>query len=387
MNYETATEMAQRLGVTPRLVQLWAKEGKLPGAVKQGRDWLIPAGSEKPKRGMTIHTSCDVSLPLLAGSFNLGNVYNTILSMQEGDEKNLALAEYYYFTGQPEKAVMETELFFNHKDVVTKVSACLIYAFSNIAMGEERLAKLGFNCIDEALRVEIDAEHISLRQKAMCKLIGATVNVLMYRKSPEAELAEYMKYLPRGLQVWACCMLAQIAHLQGKYEKAIGIVETIISVSQREYPVSYVYIYITAAMSYIELKQIENAKVYMNKAWEYAKTDGFVQPFGEYHSLLCGLVEVCIKKENPEKYKEILEIANKFIKNWRSVHNKISNKEIATGITTTEFAISMLASRGWSNQEIADYMGMSLHTVKRYISVVYQKLSITSRVELKKYMH
>ncbi len=387
MNYETAVQMAQRLGVTTRLVQLWAKQGKLPGAVKQGRDWLIPLGMTKPRRGMAVHKGCDISLPLLSGGFEPGKIYDIIMSMNEGDEKNLALAEYHYFTGNPQKAVAETELFFNHKDVVTKVSACLIYAFSNIALGEEQLAKLGFNCILKALSTEIDAEYIVPQQKAICKLIGATVNVLMYRQPPEAELSEYVKYLPRGLQVWACCMSAQIAFLQGNYDKAIGIVETILSVSQKVYPVSYIYIYITAAMSYMELKQIEMAKQYMIKAWEYAKYDRLIQPFGEYHSLLCGLVEACIKKDNPEEYKEIFDIANRFIKNWRKVYNTVTNNEITTSLTTTEFAISMLASRGWSNQEIAGYMGLSLHTVKRYISIVYQKLSITSRSELKKYMH
>jgi len=387
MNYETASKMAERVGVTTRLVQLWAKQGKLPGAMKQGRDWLIPLGMTKPKRGMPVQNGYDISLPLLSGGFEPGTIYSTIMEMEDGDEKNIALAEYYYFTGAHQKAVEETEKFFNHKDVVTKVSACLIYAFANIALGEEKLAKLGFKCIEEALDVEIDKDHISPQQKAICMLLGATVNVLMHRKPPEAELSKYMKYLPRGLQVWACCMLAQIAFLQGNYDRAIGIAETILSVSQKTYPVSYIYIYITIAMSYMELKKIEDAKKYLNIAWEYGKKEGFIQPFGEYHSLLCGLVEICIKKENPSEYEEIMRVANSFIKNWRNVHNNVSNSKITTSLTTSEFAISMLASRGWSNQEIADYMGLSLHTVKRYISIVYQKLAITSRAELKDYMH
>ncbi len=387
MQYETAAQMAERLGVTARLVQLWAKEGKLPGAMKQGRDWLIPVGTAKPKRGMTIHTTCDISLPLLAGAYKPGTIHDTIMSMHEGDEKNLALAEYYYFTGKPEKAVAETELFFNHKDVVTKLSACLIYAFANIALGQEKRARMGFDCIEEALRVEIDAENILPRQKAMCKLIGATVNVLMYRIPPDEELSEYMKYLPRGLQVWACCMLAHIAFLHKKYDKAIGITETILSVSTKTYPVAMCYIHIVAAMSYMELKQVEKAKQYMLKTWNIAKADGLIQPFGEHHGLLCGLVEVCIKKDNLQEYNEIIKIANGFASNWRNVHNADTKNKITTSLTTTEFAISMLAGRGWSNREIADYMELSLHTVKRYISIVYQKLGITSRAELKKHIH
>ena len=55
-------------------------------------------------------------------------------------------------------------------------------------------------------------------------------------------------------------------------------------------------------------------------------------------------------------------------------------------MTTTEFATAMLAARGWTNQEIADHMGLSLNTVKQYISTTLQKLNIKQRKDLKRYM-
>ena len=39
MKYETVKEAAERLGVTARTVQKWAAAGKIPGAMKAGRDW------------------------------------------------------------------------------------------------------------------------------------------------------------------------------------------------------------------------------------------------------------------------------------------------------------------------------------------------------------
>ncbi len=42
MKFETAKETAEKLGVTVRTVQKWASSGKLAGAYKSGRDWLIP---------------------------------------------------------------------------------------------------------------------------------------------------------------------------------------------------------------------------------------------------------------------------------------------------------------------------------------------------------
>jgi len=49
--YLTIKEIAERWEVTPRRIQKMCAEGKISGAKKFGRDWAIPADSEKPKDG------------------------------------------------------------------------------------------------------------------------------------------------------------------------------------------------------------------------------------------------------------------------------------------------------------------------------------------------
>ena len=51
MKYETVKEAAERLGVTARTVQKWAAAGKIPGAMKAGRDWQIPVQKEEGATG------------------------------------------------------------------------------------------------------------------------------------------------------------------------------------------------------------------------------------------------------------------------------------------------------------------------------------------------
>ena len=59
---------------------------------------------------------------------------------------------------------------------------------------------------------------------------------------------------------------------------------------------------------------------------------------------------------------------------------------MADNLTTSEFAAAMLAARGWTNQEIGDYMNISPNTVKRYISQVLKRLNIEHRQDLKQHM-
>ncbi len=49
--YVTIKEMAARWNMTPRWVQMRCADGKIPGAVKFGRDWAIPKDAEKPADG------------------------------------------------------------------------------------------------------------------------------------------------------------------------------------------------------------------------------------------------------------------------------------------------------------------------------------------------
>ena len=107
---------------------------------------------------------------------------------------------------------------------------------------------------------------------------------------------------------------------------------------------------------------------------------------GEHHGLLQGLIETCLKKDYPEDYERIIAITYKFSFGWRRIHNPDTNEYVADNLTTTEFTIAMLASRGWTNQEIADYMKITSRTVKQHMTCIFNKISISNRKQLKDYM-
>lgn len=46
--YMTAQQAATKWNVTPRQIQLWCKTGKIKGAQKWNRDWVIPDNAERP---------------------------------------------------------------------------------------------------------------------------------------------------------------------------------------------------------------------------------------------------------------------------------------------------------------------------------------------------
>ena len=48
MEYMTLKEASQKWGVTPRRINYYCSEGRIPGAEKMGTVWLIPKNSSKP---------------------------------------------------------------------------------------------------------------------------------------------------------------------------------------------------------------------------------------------------------------------------------------------------------------------------------------------------
>jgi DNA-binding CsgD family transcriptional regulator/tetratricopeptide (TPR) repeat protein len=66
-------------------------------------------------------------------------------------------------------------------------------------------------------------------------------------------------------------------------------------------------------------------------------------------------------------------------RHWRSAHRPVTGW---ASLTDTERATSQLAAQGLTNQQIADQMYLSMHTVAFHLRAVYRKLGIRSRVEL-----
>jgi DNA-binding NarL/FixJ family response regulator len=52
-----------------------------------------------------------------------------------------------------------------------------------------------------------------------------------------------------------------------------------------------------------------------------------------------------------------------------------------------EFSIAMLACRDWTNQEIGEYLGLSVNTVKHYVSGILEKLNIDKREKIKEFVN
>ena len=331
-------------------------------------------------------SSSYIPMPLVNSKLNRGEVKSYVDSLPDTEEKEIALAEYYYFTGMHSECEAITSRYINHLDINLRMSAWFMYVFSNLFLNRQEEARAGLDAIYGMINSGLSGS-IDPSAQALLVFVANAGNVLLHLEINNVPpLNEYICLLPPGLKIFGCYVLAHQAYLNGEYEKGIGIVETSLALEGESYLIPTIYLYLSGAMNAMSLEKVELGKDFFGKAFALAKDDGLFEALGEHHGLLQGLIEICLRKNEKVYYEKIIDITYQFSYGWRRVHNPITNSNVADTLTTTEFTVAMLANKGWTNVEIADYLELNINTVKSHIANVFSKLGINSRKELNEFM-
>lgn len=294
---------------------------------------------------------CDyVVLPLLNSSFEPGRAREVVEGFEDVDVRNIARAELFYFTGQAEECCEITRGYLSSRVIELKLSACILYGYSNLSLGN------------------VAAVLLHLPTDGM------------------PAFGEYSRMLPEGLRLFATYVMAHHTYLNGEIWSAYGMGKAALFMADRSYPISMTYIHCMMAVCAINRKHKQEAQEEMLRSWELAKMDGFLEPFIEHHGLLRGLIEACIRNRDPEAYQRITEGVISFSRGWMALHNPENRRKVTGELSTMEFSIAMLASGGWTNKEIGEHLGISINTVKHYLTDIFCKLNVKKRDELKKFM-
>ena len=388
------SELARRLEITPSQItrilngdtktissDILIKLTKLFGV---SADYLLGI-TDKKEIIKEKHTT-RVPMLLMSSAFPLGRCIEFIESIDDVPQKEMAYAEYYYFSGRHEKAVEYAEMYLNCEDIMLKLSASLIYTFANLSLDRIHSARFGLERLKEYLK-EAMLEETDKNTRACCVFVATAAHTLLHIPVGDLPpLAEYLSEFTKGMQLWGAYVLAHKAYLVKDYQRSLGIVQTCLMTCSKVYPIAMIYLNLVVAMDLMNLKETDKAKVYFMKVWEISRPDNLIEGIGEHHGLLQGLIEACMKKDYPEDYARIIDITYKFSAGWRRIHNPDTNEDVADNLTTTEFTIAMLANRGWTNKEISEYLEITPRTVKQHLTCVFNKLNIENRKQLKNFM-
>ena len=391
--YLSVREAAEKWGVSQRRVHQYCAEGRIPGAQKLGKSWAVPAGAEKPADPRRARGPAQAAgplnhatlMPLMNTAFAPGRCRAAAEAMAAGPQRDIAMAEYHYFTARPEEAARAAEPYLTSADVGAKLSACLLSAYANLSLGRIQRARFALGELNTTLSA-VGEQTPELR--AAPAFVATAGAVLLHLPLPEElpEMESFLPLLPPGLRAFALYVQAHYLYLRGEYGKSAGVVEATLAMGAEDYLIPAIYLHLVAVMDYMSLKQTDRAQAHLLTAWEAARPDDLLEAFGEHHGLLGAMLEAVIKPNWPEDFRRVIDITYRFSSGWRRVHNPMTGDDVADDLTTTEFAIAMLAARGWTTREIAEHLNISVNTAKSHISEAMKKLNAANRKELKRYL-
>lgn len=180
---------------------------------------------------------------------------------------------------------------------------------------------------------------------------------------------------------------AKLLYMEGAYDKLTAVSGVLISQSKAENALlSEIYLRIVAAMGFHATGDEASVEKHLQAALKLALPDKLYAPFAENRRNLGAAVDRLMREADPEGFKIIAALNEIVLEGWTNLYNRLYGKKISNDMTPREYDVARLAFQGLTNKEIADRLGISTNTVKLYLRVVFEKLSINRREELTPYV-
>ena len=304
-------------------------------------------------------------------------------SLADEEERAAALAAHYYFQARYADAARESGRCLNSPCPEIRASALLIHCMANVGLGKVQQIREDLAALQQAAKQPEDE-----RMTAVYEVIRFLVAVLFHADGEiEPVREEHSARLSEGTRLFLLYTLAHAMYLQKQYKEALGVAKSGLMMAAGRFPSVCVYLNLMASMVASNLNNADQAAVFFHRAWQIAEPEDYIQPFVEHHGLLQGQIEKYIRNRNPREYNRIEEKVMAFSRGWIKIHNLNSVNKVTDRLSPYEFSLAMMAAKGRSNQEIADYMHISINTVKFHLTNIYQKVGVSNRKELEKVLN
>ena len=401
MNMITVKQAAEKWGVTPRRVQELCKEGKIKGAQRWERTWMIPAHAVLPStaKGDVPHMPMPKKSPFL----DMTNIYNTAgdadgrAAMLENNPEAFALleAQLAYRRGEIYKVYDRARYFLSaHSGFYAILGGGMLLALCAIWRGDMELWV-------EAKRHICSAPCESEVQRDMISLALAIVDSSVYdnKDYPEWFKRGNFEALPPDAHPAAKVFYTKylymsafgIASKQIDYEGIQGLalmrlipktIEPMISQAVVDKTIlPEIFLRLSCAVAYYNSGDREHAIVHMDKAIALALADRLYGVLVEYVRHFDGLLEERIALVDPSAVEIIKELYGVYSVGWSKLSGAVRNRNIAANLTAREREVAKLVTFGFTSKEIASMLYIAESTVKQTVLRVVQKTGVKDRSE------
>ena len=399
MKFLKIDEIAAKWGVSPRAVQLLCKEGKIVGAERFGRAWMIPEDASRPidrrtREGRVLNEE-NQPLPRNTPFLYMTDLYSVPGMANEASEllvnhieaRVLFEAEIAYARGEVDKVYASASyLLGRHSGFYAVISAGMLLAQCAIWRGDIEMWRAAKMHISEApAQNDFDRDIMLL---AIC-----AVDIMLY------DVTDFPDWFRRGCfeplhkdalpaaRVYYAKYLYTIAYAVATGELLLegmdglslmrilpNTIEPMVSQAKADNAlVSEIYLRLNCATIYHNSGDNEQAIRHIDRAIALAMPDKLYGILSEYCRVMDSLMEERLSKIDPEAWKAVKALYRVYNEGWSRLSGSVRGKTLATTLSAKEREVAKLAAFGLGNQEIADKLHMSLSSVKQAVRITMEK--------------
>lgn len=405
MRFLKIEEIAAKWGISSRAVQLLCKEGKIIGAQRFGRAWMIPEDAVRPvdrrtREGRGLSEE-DQPLPRSTPFLYMTDLYSTPGTADEAslplvnhnEARVLFEAEVAYARGQVDKVYASANyLLGRHSGFYAVISAGMLLAQCAIWRGDIEMWRAAKMHISEAPTQNDFDRDIALL--AICAVDTMLYNVTdfpdwfrmgcfepLHKDAFPAARVYYAKYLYTiGYAVATGEFLLEGMDGLSLMSILPLTIEPMVSQAKADNSlICELCLRMSCAAAYHNSGDDEQAIRHIDRAIALALPDKLYGLLSEYCRVMDSLLEQRLSAIDPEAWKEVKALYRIYNEGWSYLSGSVRGKTLATTLSVKEREVAKLAAFGMSNAQIAEKLHMSVSVVKQAIRVTSEKTGMSRR--------
>lgn len=407
MEYLNISETAEKWGISARRLQALCAAGKVAGAARFGKVWMIPKSTAKPIDGRTKASKSneaavlekDMPMPRKTPFLHMTDLYSypgcaekSVAALASNPEAQLLLsAELAYSRGEIEKVYDSAYyLLHKHSGFYAVISAGMLLALCAIWRGDLNMWRQAKIHMAEApVKNEADRDLISFSITAIDSVLYDVNSFPEWFKMgrfeplPKDALPAANVFYAKYLYAIGYALATKQLELQGFQGLSLltmipKTIEPMISQAMADRSViAEIYLRMTCAAIYYTSGNSEQAIFHIDRAVALALPDKLYGILAEYGRTLNLLLEQRISMVDAQAWYAVRELYRVYMAGWTKLSGSVRGKNLSTTLTLKEREVAKLAAFGFKNSQIAETLYMSVSAVKQAVTSISNKTGVT----------
>jgi len=414
MEYIKVSDAAQRWDISMHRVQEYCKNGRIPGVIRFGKIWLIPADAARPLDGRSkaVKAAKEIpaSQPLLRKSpfLDMTDLYNAPGNadkcaealLQYPEAHALFTAEIAYSRGEIDKVYAQANYFLeNHTGFYAILSGGLLLSLCAMWKGDLQMwYKARKHILEAPCKGNTDRDIVSLTLAAADSAIRNTNDFPdwfvqgCFDNLPRDSHPAARVYYGWHLLIFAQELALNNIKLDGLYGFGLMktlpyIVEPMISQMVVDKVVmAEIYLRLLVAVAYHQCGDDIRGGAHLDKAIHLCLADGLYGPLVEHRQQLGLFLDDHLARIDPDALRKVKSLHKQLHTGWTKIHNAVLERTVQESLTIREREVARLAAFGLTNHEIGKQLSLSSHTVNSLLISAKNKIGVENRTELGLYI-